>query len=275
MGLATIFIITPKSRWMLVYFEDYKSCFNIWIFRIKLSSTKGNTDTRPVNVGPLGSNWEVFQLVTSIQSSKSCDIFSSLTKLFNYSEDFLNALEKNKAVKNIEELMNSLKGRSKTARKIFKEDVQNYLVNVFSFQKFKCNQFDYIFWNMKIDTYKYFKPSTGLSIKGEEILSPTPTYCNYKFMASETESDIASATLNESSRTRNRRLGTSPNHSRAMRSTTFSIDWSIADKTDKCPLHRLKDSPRKPKELIKPRLTARKYSFLEGLKRLCCLVNEV
>lgn len=110
-----------------------------------MSSTKGNTDTRPVNVGPLGSNREAFQLVTSIQSSKSCDIFSSLTKLFNYSEDFLNALEKNKAVKNIEELMNSLKGRSKTARKIFKEDVQNYLVNVFSFQKFKCNQFDYIF----------------------------------------------------------------------------------------------------------------------------------
>lgn len=93
----------------------------------------------------IDSNLEAFKLVTSIQNSKSCDIFSSLTKLFNYSEDFLNALGQNKVVKNIEELLNSLKSKSKTSKKILKEDVQNYLVNIFSFQKFKCNQFDYIF----------------------------------------------------------------------------------------------------------------------------------
>lgn len=149
------------------------------------------------------------------------------------------------------------------------EDIRKYATEAFVLQKFKSNQFDFVYWNIRIDTQKYFKPAPGLSLKGEEVVSPTLTYCTYKLFPSGSECNDSPLLQLRPNRLFSKKGNLSPNWSRTMRST-FVSEWSIVSKSVDCPIHKAKYKKRR--SLIKDKKTSKnRISIISWFKRLWCI----
>lgn len=129
---------------------------------------------------------------------------------------------------------------------------------------------------MKIDTEKYFKPSPGLSIRGEEVTSPYSSYTNNMVISDDSDSDIIECFENGSPKLRHRESRSSLEYSKTYRSTILSKNNSTITKSSKLPLHDGKNKSYKKLKKIEKRQKLKprsRYSLMASLKRLCCISN--